>query len=102
MHLGWSYKMFAIGQEEEALAWPWKENALERRLKALWGGHGTVLGEDLWLVFMIQVIQMVSFMKIDTGSVVIYPEEYGIMESVLHRGSGELGTSPGIGLGEEK
>lgn len=45
---------------------------------------------------------MVSFMKIDTGSVVIYPEEYGIMESVLHRGSGELGTSPGIGLGEEK
>lgn len=29
---------------------------------------------------MIQVIQMVSFMKIDTGSIIIYQEQYGIME----------------------
>ena len=45
-----------------------------RRLGALWAGHGTVLDGDLWLVSMIQSIQMESKVKIDGGSIVIYQE----------------------------
>lgn len=45
---------------------------------------------------------MVSFMKIGMESIVIYQEQYGIMEWVLDQGSGELDTSPGTGLKGEK
>lgn len=67
----------------------------------MWAGHGILPGEDLWLVFMIQIILMGSFMKTDMESIVIHQEQYDAMERVLDQGS-ELGTSPGTGLGGEK
>lgn len=45
----------------------WEKDVLKGD-SALWAGHGTVLGEDLWFLF---IIQMGSLVKIDMGTLVI-------------------------------
>lgn len=68
MHLGPIFEMFVIGQEAGGLASVWKGEYSERRLRALWAGRGTGLGEDLWLSF---IIQMGPLTKIHMRSIVI-------------------------------
>ena len=48
-----AFEMFAIGQEEEGLPLTCKEEILRRDSE--WAGHGTMLGEGLWSVFIIQM-----------------------------------------------
>lgn len=68
MHLGPIFEMFVIRQEERGLASAWRGEYSERRLRALWAGRGTGLGEDLWLSF---IIQMGPLTKIHMRSIVI-------------------------------
>lgn len=56
MHLGRTFEMFAMGQEEEGLALEGKEDTLR---------GDSEFDEVLWLVFMFQIILMQSFVKID-------------------------------------